>query len=111
MIEDGIFVFDGKFDIPLAAARNHVTRAQLALQSDQSALALSEAQDAVALAPDSVPAQAELGDVLTRLERRSEAQGAYRRALSLAQSVHPEYQSGWVPGLREALAKVRESSP
>jgi hypothetical protein len=105
VIEDGIFVFDGKFDIPLASSRNHVTRAQLAMQMDQLDRALDEAQSAVTLAPDSVPAQSELGDVLTRLNRTHEAQEAYARALSLAQTVHPEFQSGWVPGLRDALAK------
>jgi tetratricopeptide (TPR) repeat protein len=103
VIQDGIFVFDGKFEIPLAAARNHVTQAQLAMQAGQMERALAEAQTAATLAPDSVPAQAELGGVLSRLKRTEEAHQAYEKALVLAQSVHPEFQVGWVSGLKRAL--------
>ena len=105
VIENGVFVFDGQFDIPLAAARNHVTQAQLAMQADQLDRALSEAQTAVALYPDSVATQSALGDVLSKLKRTDEARQAFQRALSLAQSVHPEFEAGSIAGLRQALAK------
>src|SRR5206468_4183959 len=32
VIEDGVFVFDGHFDIPLAAALNHITRSGLLMK-------------------------------------------------------------------------------
>jgi len=105
IIEYGIFVYDGKFDIPLASALNHVTQAQLLAQGDHLDRALSEAQAAVAFAPDSVQTQAELGDILSRLNRTDEAHHAFQRALSLAETVHPEFQTGWVTGLRETLSK------
>jgi tetratricopeptide (TPR) repeat protein len=103
VIEDGIFVFDGNFEIPLAAARNHVTQAQLARHANQMERALSEAQTAATLAPHSVPAQAELGDVLSQLKRTEEAHQAYEKALLLAQTEYPEFQAGWVSGLKQAL--------
>ncbi len=102
VIEDGLFVYDGHFEIPLASALNHVTRAQLAAQADHLQDALAEAEAAVTLAPRSVQAQAELGDILQRLKRPEEARRAFRKALDAAQTVRPEFQTGWVPGLQKA---------
>ena len=103
VIEHGIFVYDGHFDIPLAAALNDVTEAQLLAQGGHLEQALSKAQAAVSLAPRSVQTQAELGDILTRLNRSDQANEAFQRALTIAETDHPEFQSGWVPGLRTAL--------
>jgi hypothetical protein len=105
VIEDGVFVYDGKFEIPLASARNHVTQSQLAIRSGQLERALSEARTAVELAPDSVTAQTQLGEVLSQLKRPEEAHQAFQRALASAQSVHPEFQGGAIAGLRDVLAK------
>jgi len=77
VIEDGVFVFDGHFDIPLASALNHVTRAQRAANAHQPEEALAEAQAAVALAPDAPEAQAVLGGILGRLERPEESRSAF----------------------------------
>jgi len=105
VIEDGVFVYDGHFEIPLASALNHVTRAGLAAQNNRLEDALAEAEAAVTLAPRSVQAQAQLGDILQRLQRPEEARQAFQKALAAAQTEHPEFQSGWIPGLRKiALA-------
>jgi hypothetical protein len=106
VIEDGLFVYDGHFEIPLAAALNHVTRAQLAVAGNHLDEALTEAQAAAALAPQSVQAQAELGDVLRRLQRPEESRAAFRKALDAAQTIHPEFQSGWLPGLKKVALEV-----
>lgn len=107
VIEDGLFVFDGHFEIPLAAALNHVTRAQLAVQGKHLDEALSEAQAAVALAPRSVQAQAELGDVLRQLNRPEESRQAFQKALNAAETIRPEFQSGWIPGLKRVALEIR----
>lgn len=109
-IEHGIFVYEGHFEIPLAAAFNHVTRAQLLAQGGHLDQALAESQTAVSLAPRSVQTQAELGEILTRLNRPDEARAAFQRALSIAETDHPEFQTGWVPGLRTAL-RTSSSNP
>lgn len=96
VIEDGLFVFDGHFDIPLASALNHVTRAQLAANAHQLQEALSEAQAAVALAPDTPEAQAQLGAILDRLQRREQSRSAFQRALRAAETIHPEFRSTWL---------------
>ena len=107
VIENGLFVYDGHFEIPLASALNHVTRAQLAVQGNRLQDALVEAEAAVALAPGSVQAQAELGDILRRLQRPEEARQAFQKALTAAQTVRPEFQSGWVPGLKKVALEGR----
>jgi hypothetical protein len=107
VIEDGLFVYDGHFEIPLASALNHVTRAQLAVAGNRLPEGLVEAQAAVDLAPRSVQAQAELGDVLKRLQRSEEARQAFHRALDAAQTVRPEFQSGWIPGLKKVTLEGR----
>ncbi len=96
VIEHGILVFDGHFDIPLASSLNHVTRAQLAAQANRMDEALSEAQAAVALSPKCVQAQAELGDLLQRLHRKEESRRAYQIANESALSVLPEFRSTWI---------------
>jgi hypothetical protein len=106
-IEDGLFVFDGHFEIPLATALNHVTRAQLAVQNKHLDETLPEAQAGVALAPRSVQAQAKLGDVLRRLQRPEESRQAFQKALDAAKTIHPEFQSGWLPGLKKVALEVR----
>jgi hypothetical protein len=103
IIEHGIFVYDGHFEIPLASALNHVTRAQLLTERGQLNQALDEAEAAVTLAPDSVQTQAKLGEILKRLNRSEQAHNAWQAALLLAGTNHPEFQSGWVPGLQSAL--------
>lgn len=96
VIEDGLFVFDGHFEIPLASALNHVTQAHLAENANHLDEALSEAQAAVALAPQSATAQAALGDILRRLHRMDESRQAFQKALEAAETIHPELQSGWL---------------
>jgi hypothetical protein len=104
VIQHGIYVFDGHFDIPLAAAYSDDQEAQNLLAEKNAAAALPEAQDAIALAPDAVETNAVLGDVLTALNRAQEARVHYQKALMLAQTVQPEFQTDWVPALQTKLA-------
>ncbi|HEX7895144.1 MAG TPA: hypothetical protein VF447_13195, partial [Terriglobales bacterium] len=105
VIEYGVFVYDGHFDIPLAAALNHVTQSQLQEKAGHLDLALAEAQAAVQLAPNSVQAEAQLGHILTKLGWTDDARQAYQRALQAAQTIHPELQKGWIPGLHSAMGQ------
>ena len=66
--------------------------------------ALAEAQQAVALAPNAVKPSVLLGDVLAAMERPDEARVYYQKALTLAQTIEPAFQIGWVKGLEEKLA-------
>jgi tetratricopeptide (TPR) repeat protein len=117
-IANGIFVFHGEFDVPLLAAMGHVQAAERCLanarspnglsanetsSADQAMQALAEAQAAVSLAPGDVGSQTALGDALAALHRPDEAKAAYQRALTLAQTHYPEFQSDWLPALQRKL--------
>ena len=60
VIDYGVFVYDGHFDIPLASALSHVQKVGVLLQTKQLAAALAEAQQAEALAPGSAVVNATL---------------------------------------------------
>jgi tetratricopeptide (TPR) repeat protein len=104
VIDYGVFVFEGHFEIPLAAALSHNQKAENLMREGKRSEALVEAQQAVALAPDSVQSNAMLGDILAALGRSDDAHRSYAKALNLAQTVEPEFQVGWVPGLEKKVA-------
>jgi hypothetical protein len=104
VIQRGIYVFEGHFEIPLASALSHAQKAQSLLDAKNAGAALPEAEQAVALAPDAVVPNTVLGDVLMQLNRPQEARQQYEKAWHQAQTVLPEFQAGWVAGLQEKLA-------
>lgn len=106
VIDDGVYVYDGRFSVPLAAG---LDRAQIAgdlLNQHHPEQALAEAQQAVALAPNLVNPQEALGDALAALHRTAEARACYRRALTLALTVEPQLQTGSVHDLKAKLAAL-----
>ena len=106
VIQYGIFVFDGHFSIPLAAALVHEQRARDLLAVNQIDRAFEEAEAAITVYPDCVTSQILLGDMMLLRKRPVEARAAYEKALTLAQTVEPEFQRQWIPALKEKLATV-----
>ena len=105
-IQDGLFVYDGHFKVPLASAHAKAQNARKLLAEDRPSDALTEAEQAAALAPDSVPVQTTLGDILAKLHRPQEAQAHYQQALVSAQTIEPELQEGSVPMLKAKIAAL-----
>ena len=106
VVEHGVFVFDGHFDIPLASALNHLTRSRLEERAGHMDQALAEAQTAVQLAPNSLQTQARIGFLLMQTGRRDEGLQTLQRALTIAETIKPDLQSGWtVAAVKSALAK------
>jgi hypothetical protein len=103
VIDYGVFVYEGHFEIPLAASIGHSQKAQWLLDANHLPEALSEAQQAVALAPDAVRPNVVLGDILSAMQRPGEARVSYQKALSLAQTVEPAFQVGSVDDLKKKL--------
>lgn len=103
VIDYGVFVYDGHFDIPLAAALSHVQKARLLLAQNNAPEALAEAQQAEALAPNSASVNAAMGKALDANGRPQEALPYYQKALLLAQTVDPEFQQSLIEGMRERL--------
>src|SRR6185369_11172700 len=101
VIQHGVFVFDGHFEIPLASALNHMQKAQNLLGAKQAEQALIEAQTAVMLAPNEVQTQLILGDVFEALGQENQARAAYEKALVLAKTIEPEFQVRSLPGIEQ----------
>ena len=104
VIGRGVFVFDGHFETPLASALSRVQKAQNLLAEGQVEQALSEAQSAVALAPEAVQTRMALGDALAASGHAEQARAEYEKALSLARTIEPEFQSRSVPDIERKLA-------
>jgi Dolichyl-phosphate-mannose-protein mannosyltransferase len=109
-IANGIFVFRGDFDIPLASATASAGTAWRLLNGQdnpsnaQVIQALIEAQAAVSLSPDiCAVCQETLGDVLMKLNRKDEARAAYQKGLADAQALYPEFQDGEIASLKSKL--------
>jgi Flp pilus assembly protein TadD len=103
VIDHGVFVFDGKFEMPLAAAISKVQKAQNLANAKQLDQALQEAQAAVALAPDAIQTQLALGDILLEMGQPQQARACYEKALQLAKTIEPEFQIRSIPGIEEKL--------
>jgi len=103
VIDKSVFVFEGKFGMPLAAAISKVQNARNFAAANQLDLALEQAQSAVALAPESIQTQLALGDILQEMGKTGEARLCYLKALELAQTIEPEFQIRSVPGIQRRL--------
>lgn len=106
VIDRGVFVFDGKFELPLAAALSKAQKAQNLVQAKQLDQALQEAQAAVALAPNAIQAQLALGDILLAMGQPQQARASYEKALELAKTIEPEFQIRSIPDIEQRLLSV-----
>ena len=107
VIDRGVFVFDGKFDMSLAAAISKSQKAQNLAAAKQLEQALQEAEAAVALAPDSIHTQLALGDILVGLGQPQQARARYEKALELAKTIEPEFQIRSISNIHEKLKSVK----
>jgi tetratricopeptide (TPR) repeat protein len=105
VIGRGVFVYDGRFEVPLASALSRVQKAGNLLAAGQVEQALSEAQSAAALAPEAVQTRLMLGDALAASGRAEEARAEYAKALSLAKTIEPEFQIRSVPDIERKLTQ------
>lgn len=103
VIDSSVFVYDGHFEIPLAAALARTQKAIEFLIQGKATQALEEAQLALALAPDSATTNATMGSVLDALGRREEARLYDEKALQIALGTHPGFQKYLVPSLKKRL--------
>lgn len=104
VIDYGVFVYQGHFEIPLAASISHSQKAEFLRDAHQLPEALAEAQQAVNLAPGAVKPAVLTGDILSDMNRSEEARAFYEKALANAKTVEPAFQMGWVDGLEKKLA-------
>jgi len=104
VIDYGVFVYEGHFEIPLAASISHTQKAQSLLAAHQLPQALEEVHQAVTLAPDAAKPHALLGDIQTAMGRPDDARASYQKALTLAKTIEPTFQVGLATDLEKKLA-------
>src|SRR5262245_37223330 len=105
-IDGGVFVYDGRFQIPLASAMARAEKAEADLAAGHTERALTEAREAIALAPTLVKSRVVAGDALTALGSKGEARQEYETALHAALTLEPAFQLQWVQPLRARLAAL-----
>jgi len=108
VIEYGVFVYDGHFEIPHAAALGKMQLAYDLLAAEDTEKALEAAEEAVLLAPYLVNTHLTLMRVLNALGRPQEAQSALEKAIVQAKTVEPEYQENTAANLEEYLEELRK---
>ena len=99
VIDRGVYVYRGQFDLGPAAALEHVEASGSLLMQGRTKEALAEAELATRLDPASATAWEAEGDALAEMDRLAEAQTTYRNALQ-APELDPVFQHDLVTSLR-----------
>jgi thioredoxin-like negative regulator of GroEL len=106
VIQRGVYVYTGRFSVPLAAALVEAHEAQKLAGDGRLKEALEKASDALQLAPGSARVQAALGDVLAAAGEPAEALSHYSTALQAAEAVRPDLQAGFAASLKTKIEKL-----
>ena len=108
VIDYGVFVYDGHFEIPLAAALRHVQKAGGLLSGKNAPDALSEARQAEVLAPDSAAVNDMLGQAAEASGQPDDAARYYQKALTIAKSMQPGFQEARIADLEKRLGAGKQ---
>ena len=88
-IGGSIFVYRGRFEVPLASALSYVARSQQLVLMNRFDEAITDARQAIALLPDDARSHYALGVALARADQRDEARQEFETTIQLAKS-NPE---------------------
>jgi len=105
-IQDGVFVFNGRFNLPLAAALAHVDHAQFLFNTNNNTAALKEAILAEALDPGAIEPELILGDTEAAAGNKPAARAAYNRAIPTIQTMEPDARNQWLSTVHQKLAAL-----
>jgi hypothetical protein len=105
-IQDGIFVFNGSFDLPLAAALSHMQQSTAFLAAKDIPNAVREATLATTLAPGAVQPEIALGDAQAAANNKPAAREAYNRAATTIQTMDPDARTQWLTTIHKKLAAL-----
>ncbi len=106
-VQDGMFVFDGQFRVPLASALAYTQRSAAALKKGDIAEALRNAAQGEEIAPGAAQTELALGDAKAASGQRADALAAYERARMTIATMEPEGREVWGKVLEEKVRNVR----
>jgi tetratricopeptide (TPR) repeat protein len=104
VIDHGVYVYQGQFNMGPAAALEHVDTSGDLTKEGRFTEALGEAELAKNLDPASATAWKAVGDAQEASGRPAEAREAYQRALQ-AQELDPVFQKGLIAELQKKLSQ------
>jgi hypothetical protein len=107
VIQHSVYVFDGTFAVPLAAALVEAHDASKLVDAGKIDAALAKAEDAARLAPWSGQVQDTLGDVLAADGKNAEALARYEAALRIEETVRPDLQVEDAEGVKQSIAVLK----
>lgn len=107
VIQHGVYVYQGRFAVPLASALIQAHNAGKLLKAGSVKKARASAEAAAALAPGSAYVQSELADILAADGDRRAAADHYATALQCAQKVRPDLQASYLAELPKKIAALQ----
>jgi 4-amino-4-deoxy-L-arabinose transferase-like glycosyltransferase len=106
MIDYGVMVYRGTFDVKQTSALSHAVNAFQTLWKGDAKTAHELALQAVAIDPSEIMSQTVLGDSAAALGQKDEARKAWEAALVESKKLEPDAQLSYVPDLEEKLKKL-----
>lgn len=106
MIDYGVMVYHGSFQVNRAAALSRAQNANTLLAAGKTAEALALAHEAIGIDPTEITSQMALGDVAAAMGQKDEARKAWQAAIDSAKRMEPEAQASFIPDLEGKLKKL-----
>lgn len=106
MIDYGVLVYQGSFQVDQAAALSRAQNAYSLLFQRKLPEALELAREAVSLDPREITSQTALGDISAAMGQKDEARKAWQAAIESARRMEPEAQATTIPDLEAKLKKL-----
>ncbi len=106
MIDYGVLVYQGSFQVDQAAALSRALRANELFAQGKLPEALALAREAVSLDPGEIVSQTALGDIAAAMGQKDEARKAWQAAIASARRLEPEAQVSYIPDLEAKLKKL-----
>jgi tetratricopeptide (TPR) repeat protein len=99
IIDYGVMVYRGTFQVNQAAALSRAQNAYTLLGKGNASEALAMAREAVSVDPEEIISLTALGDIAAVQGQKEEARKAWQAALASAKQVEPDAQVSYVPAL------------
>jgi 4-amino-4-deoxy-L-arabinose transferase-like glycosyltransferase len=106
VIDYGVMVYHGSFQVNQAAALSRAQNAYALLSQRKLPEALALAREAVSIDPGEITSQTALGDISAAMGQKDEARKAWQAAIESARRLEPEAQVSYIPDLEAKLKKL-----
>jgi hypothetical protein len=103
-IQNGVFVYEGSFHVPLAAAEAYVQRSGLLLKAGDLQGAVREAKEGERIAPGAVATEIALGDAEKAAGDKASAKAAYEAAQKTVDTMEKGAREIWTETVKGKMA-------